>query len=418
MVEATAKPRAGRYRFFVAALTFVSEVALGINFVGPAAMFPLIMASYGVNRATVSLLVSSVTLMRVILLTPTSVIAAKVGIKRAYSVGVFLMAAGLLTPLAVDFPMLLATRILYGVGSAVVMPLVGAVVVQWFDSRELPLVNSLNVVGSSLGATISMFATVLVAQSFGWEAPLALYGWLAMACFVAWALFGRERRDAQSALQSMSLREMTWVLRQKSTLLLGMGMMGAFGLYMGLNSWLPTYYSQVKGMPLATASAITGLLPFWGIVGSLLGGVLPAWLGLRRPFIMISGSVTALAALGTYLSPNLPLTYFSISLMGVSSWLFMPAAFTIMMELPDMTPERVGVMLATALAMGNLSVSVSPLIIGYLADLTDSYLPGFLLWNLGPLANLAAGFLLPETGPRARATPPVVEEVVAAGEDL
>jgi hypothetical protein len=54
---------------------------------------------------------------------------------------------------------------------------------------------------------------------------------------------------------------------------------------------------------------------------------------------------------------------------------------------------------------GNLGNFVSPLVVGYLADVTGSYLPGFMVFSALSLSLLAAGLLLPETGPKARTFP-------------
>jgi len=79
-----------------------------------------------------------------------------------------------------------------------------------------------------------------------------------------------------------------------------------------------------------------------------------------------------------------------------------PSLFTIPMELPDMS-VRSGVIVVSVMQVGgNLGNFISPLIVGYLADITGSYLPGFITFSLISLGLLLAGLLLPETGPKAR----------------
>jgi cyanate permease len=54
------------------------------------------------------------------------------------------------------------------------------------------------------------------------------------------------------------------------------------------------------------------------------------------------------------------------------------------------------------LVVGSTGNFAGPLLVGYLADSTGSYLPGFIICALISLGVLAAGLLLPETGPRAK----------------
>ena len=58
---------------------------------------------------------------------------------------------------------------------------------------------------------------------------------------------------------------------------------------------------------------------------------------------------------------------------------------------------------------GNFGNFVGPLIVGYLADMTGSYLPGFIISATLSLSLLVAGLLLPETGPKARKATIAVE---------
>ncbi len=51
---------------------------------------------------------------------------------------------------------------------------------------------------------------------------------------------------------------------------------------------------------------------------------------------------------------------------------------------------------------GNFGTFMGPLITGYLADLTGSYLPGIIIFAVFSLSLLVAGLMLPETGPAAR----------------
>ena len=52
--------------------------------------------------------------------------------------------------------------------------------------------------------------------------------------------------------------------------------------------------------------------------------------------------------------------------------------------------------------VGNIGNFIGPLLVGYLVDMTGSFLPGFVLATVASLTLLVAGFMLPETGPRAK----------------
>ena len=81
--------------------------------------------------------------------------------------------------------------------------------------------------------------------------------------------------------------------------------------------------------------------------------------------------------------------------------MFIPALLTIPMELPGVTVERVAIVTAAALTMGNGATVISPLFIGYLTDAMGSYLPSLTIVAILPLTLVIGALALPETGSKA-----------------
>ena len=76
--------------------------------------------------------------------------------------------------------------------------------------------------------------------------------------------------------------------------------------------------------------------------------------------------------------------------------------FTVAMELPDTNPRIAAVAIAVALTIGNFAGFFGPLIVGLLADISGSYLPGLVTSSILSWSLLIGGLLLPETGPGRR----------------
>jgi cyanate permease len=73
------------------------------------------------------------------------------------------------------------------------------------------------------------------------------------------------------------------------------------------------------------------------------------------------------------------------------------------MELYPADSSRVAIIFASIMTLGGIVNFIAPLVVGAVADLTGSFVPGLALfavlaWGLG-----VVGFLLPETGPGRRA---------------
>lgn len=401
-MEVTSK---SSYRFIIEILVIGILSSVGLIWMAPGPLFPMIMEDYSIDRVTVSLATAIVSLNMAIFAIPAGIIANRVGLKKTFAVGAFLMASGVLTPFSSNIIQLLTTRVIFAIGVAMTFPIAGGVVMQWFSRRELPLVNGLNMSVVGVGNTIALLATVGVANALGWKSSLALYGAVAFAFALAWLVLGKEHKSHTTESGAADVSPPISVgaaLKQRTTLLLGLSMAGPFIITMAISSWLPTYYNEVFGMPLSQASSIAGLFTLFGIPACILGGLLPMWTGLRKPFLIIPGILLGPAALGTFLVNDLTIIYISVALFGICSLIFLPAIFTLAMELPGMSPQVAPVVIAAALAMGNFVAATGPLMVGFLTDISGSYLPGLIVCSVLSLTLFIGGLLLPETGPKAK----------------
>jgi MFS family permease len=370
-------------------------------------LLPFIMQEYGINRGSAGWFASAAPITIAIVSLPVGILAARFSIKKAFAAGALLQAAGILAPLVSSYEPLLLTRVLFAAGAAITVPLSTAIATQWFSSRKLPLFNGLTMTFINLGNAIAFAATVPIATFISWKAPMVMYGAFALTCALAWMVLGKNAPGepggtgaSRAAVQKVSLKQ---AFSQRATLLLALAVFGSWGLWNSVAAWLPSYYYEVFGLPLSTASSIVTLVAVGGTIGCLAGGIIPVRMGRRKPMLIISGSFMGLALVSAILFNNLAVIGISIALLGLAGNLQNPSLFTIPMELPGASLRSGIVMLSMVQMGGNLGNFISPLVVGSLADITGSYLPGFGMFAVISLSSLVAGLMLPETGPRGKA---------------
>ena len=161
--------------------------------------------------------------------------------------------------------------------------------------------------------------------------------------------------------------------------MLSLATIGPFGLFMGYNYWLPSYYHEGLAMSLEQAGSLAAILPLGVGVLNLLSGIILSWLGLRKPIFILSGILMPLLASGTFLFDNLTIITISLVLLGLIFSLFAISLFTTIMELPGISLEKVAVATAAALTFGNLAATLSPIFLGAATDILGSYKPGLFL---------------------------------------
>jgi MFS family permease len=411
-----------RYRFVVQSLLILNRgcISLIYSLAGP--LIPLIMQEFGINRGAAGWFASATPLTVAIVAVPIAILGARYSLKKTFAVGALLQAAGIFIPFVHTYSLLILTRVVFACGTAIMVPAASAISAEWFKSRELTMVNGITVSYTNLTGALAFLITVPIALALSWRAPVVIYAFFGLTCAIAWMIFGKQRNKERvilkaidhSASEARPERSVRQALTQKSTFLIALAVMGSWGLAGAMGAWLPTYYHQVFNMPLQKASSIAAITMGTGIVISIVGGILPQRLGRRKPFLIIPGVFMGLTALCSVLFNNTAVIIVMIILFGIFSGLQIPTLYTLPFELPGATP-RTGIAVMFALQCGgNFGNFLGPLITGYLADLTGSYLPGFIVFAVFSLSLLVAGLLLPETGPAAKkmAMTPEAEKAV------
>ena len=390
------------YRFVVAGFLLLFNTSYGINFGAVAPIIPLIMEDHDVSRGTASLLISVVIIGQAVLFIPGGMLAARSPVKLILGLGWLLSGVMALTAVVDSFLFLVVIRAIYGLALALVMPATARLVMRWFKPKEIPIVTSLNITSFTLGLGAGTFIAAPISLQLGWQNTLSLFGGVLVVGGLAWVLLAKIPPAVGRTVSVVSFKDMWVLMRSKVTLLLGVGDGVILAQFFALTTWLPTYYNQEFDMSLTKAGFIVGVIPIAGFFATLVGGFLGSRAVARRPLFIGSGLLAGLAGFGSFALNNEALIYVSMVALGISSFLYLPALLTMPMELKGSTESNVAVTWAVMFAVSSAFGVVSPITVGFMTDSLDSYVPGFALWTVIALGLVVVGFLLPETGPRAR----------------
>lgn len=399
-----------RYRFVIEALLFLTYAVFGISWIAVTPLIGDLQAEFDISGAQLGMLNTMVSVAKVVAPLVTGLLAVRIGIKKTILLGSLCICFAAIAPFATDFRLFLASRFIFGIGGAVVVTLLGPMVMQWFPAAERPIVNAFNNVAVNTGITITLFATVPLAAALGWRKTLLAYGVLSVVLMLAWAVLGRDRAS-ESTMDGSAPVRYAEIWRMSETWTIALAFAGPLALYLAFNTWLPKHYVEAFGMSKLAASQATGLFNLIGIPTAIAAGVLTKQLGLRRPFIIASGLLMGVAGFGMILVNHPAVILASAVLLGICLFTYVSPLFTIPMELKGMSSQHVSLMMGTVFSVAYLFSSLSPIVVGYLRDLTGSFVPGLALWAAFSWVLAIGGLLLPETGPKAAARRQPVEAI-------
>ena len=299
---------------------------------------------------------------------------------------------------------------------------------RWFDAGRGKAMG-FAYLGIGVGGAIVPLLSAALVNAFGWRVALQVLGVLIIVLALPFAYAVRESPDdarlkdsrrtgmkARAPTRALTMEREAFIpqidrdagfqpsgsfgaiLRTPAFYLLALGSMCSIAAVGGANQHLKLYLSLDRGYPQGEAARIISLVLALSIAGRLLMG----WLADRMPKKQVMLIIYLLVAA-------------SIPLLFLASFPGAMYAFAVVFGLglggeyliiPLIAAELFGVkvlgrLLGVVLTADGVAEAVSPMLVGYLRDVTGSYRIGFFGLILVALAGAAAVAALPR--PRAGA---------------
>ena len=369
---------------------------MGINVFSISPILPEIIQDLDLNRSKAGLLVSLPLLIAACFGLLGGVLAIKLGGFRAFTIGWFLMGAVTFSAILTSFIPLISLRLLYGIGTGLILTTTGPILIQWFKGREIIIMNALNTATLSLGIASSVSLTAPLTGVFEWNLAISSYGIRGLVGGLFWVILGKPNAPKDTLSPSPPLRIIKDTLSNRAILLLLAADAGVLFQYTALSGWLPTFFTEIRSMNTTQSGFATSLLPLVGVISVLLGGVLPLKIGTPRLYLILPGILILLGGPACYLSGTPLIIYSALILVGVGSWLYVPTLLSQTMRLANMSPDKVSVIWGSLITFSGLSMFISPVLVGIIRDTSGSFLAGFIICSIASSTLLISGIFIPK----------------------
>lgn len=397
--------QAPRYRWVIEALLIITLIVQVISWLAPAPILAPMVKSLRISLGEAGLIISIIALCIAVFSFLGAVVAERLGTLRALLLGIWLLSlAEIASGYTASFGALLLCRVLEGIGYGIIIGPPATLVMQWFGEREWPYINMVNALCAYVGITLVFAITPRLYGALGasWHRTLIWYGVSAVCVAILWTAFGRER--AVAGAPSHGTREASnipEVMRMRGVILMAIALFGGMWVFQLYTAFLPEFFRVARGMKLEEAASLTAMLPLAGIFAAGLGGLLTGIIGLRKPFLWPMAVLTLIGCVGAIMFTDLTAIRLSLVLVGIGASGGLAATGTLMMELPGMTPAKMGTAFAFIWAVGYAGAFISPFLGGALAPALGlrNVMLAFLVLQVLPIVAM---YMLPETGPGRR----------------
>lgn len=362
-----------RYRWAILFVALYAFVAYAFAFQTVPPIISSIKAEFNIlSDAEAALLMSIVLVPGIFLSLPAGLFLKKYGGRRVGFASLICVVLGcFVTATANSFIIVLAGRLILGLGGSFIVTTAPAIIAQWFTRNELG--KAMGVYGICMPlATVAAFPSATIFMlAYGWRFPFYIslvVGIIAATLFVVVAKEGpfaehENEAGARKALGNFEVWKvgLVWLFFNAATL--------------SFTTWAPRLFETYKGMDGVYASFLASLLMWVTIFFVPLYGWMSDRTGRRKPFAIIGSFLMMLAFVALAYTSDLVLVVLIVAL-GVAAAMIPPIASALPAEIlgPSLASVGFGI---TGMCMNLGAASAQPLV-GFLLDVTKSYTYCFL----------------------------------------
>lgn len=371
------------------------------------AMGPFIGEAYALTPAQKGFMISVPILAGALMRFPLGVLAQYIGRKNAAMVEMVLVIAalGFGYGFVDSYDSVLAMGVLLGIAGAsfgVALSLGSG----WYPPKYKGLAMGIAGAGNS-GTVLAVLFAPPLAQAFGWQ---TVYGLAALTMLLPLAVMWFVAKEPPDREQQ-TLREHTACLFEKDGWAFSLLYIVTFGGFIGLATFLPTYFYDQFGVTKVQAGQLTMLATLMGSAVRVLGGFIADRLGgihtLSGVLVLVALTLTACGYAGTSLTATTLLFMLCFAALGAGNG----ALFQLVPLRWPLTTAVAGSMIGEIGALGG---GFLPNAMGQSKQHFGTYLYGFLAFVALAIVMLVMLRILQirwtrtwaEKGGRARATSP------------
>jgi MFS family permease len=346
---------------------------------------------------------------------PVGWLAERVGADRVLAAGLVIWAsATLLLGLSSVFPMLIALRMLLGIGESSGFPCVNKLLAMAVPVQSLGTANGIVGFAYLFGPAVGTFCGGLLMAHFGWRAAFLVFGALSLLWLYPWSRIAVSRRAAARPMTDAAPALLTLV-RCRALWGTGLGLFSANYAYYFVLLWLPYYLVKERGYSTLEMAKLAGLAYVVTAVSALAcgwatdrfiargGSANFSYKGIM--FVAHAGAVLCMLAMA--FGPR-PLAIASIFLYQALTGAASPGMYAIPQILGG--AQATGRWVGIQNSLGNLAGVIAPAATGFIIDATGHFTAAFVLSAAVSLLGLIGWIvMLPRVAPIdwvRRAAPP------------
>lgn len=344
---------------------FVLSVGVNAFVIAPSSILPLFIDRFGITEAVAGNIISAAIIGSILTQIPGGYLLDRYDNRWLVTgaIGIYFIAVGAIQVFD-GFTQFLVFRAVGGMVAGFIFTAGANIVGEIFPADQQDLATSIYITSAPASFALAHATSPLLVSVIG---PLQVFLFHVAVTAAGLVIFWVAVTERIQTGEPLTASEFVRAIGNRSLLLLAFSLFAMYCLYIFLNTWLPTYGTDILSLSLSEAGFVTALVPLIGIVARPTGGWLSGYLGGRRRPVIGGGLFGALVFL--ILVPFAPdLVVFLLLLAGAAFTLQMGVGlyYVLTRELASKGAE--GTSLTVLTAIGFTGSFVAPIAGGWLID--------------------------------------------------
>src|SRR2546429_2352143 len=382
-------------RWLVLGSVLTSRVIYTINWFNIAPLLGatgLIALGLSIDLPSQGLLTSSFLLGAGIFQIPAGIVSARWGPRNTSQLGMLILSlSGIGEGLSPNFPILLVSRFLLGLGAALFFAPAIGILTPLFRQEEEGLVLGLYNSCFNIGGAIGLFGWVLVTDFLGWRGGLVLGGVIGVVS----VLIGQVVIPRDKVIPRTQRRSIRPVFRNLNILLIAFRVLGFWGAIFSSSTFLEAYTKDVYGISPYISGLMAPTIMFASIFGGPFGGYLSDRLRRRKIFMLVPGMLGSVGIILFGVSQPLEL-WFVIPAVGFLDAMVFSTMYASASQYPEVGHEYAPLGISIINSVQILGSFFVPIGFTFFASMYNSFSAGWFFMGGFAIAMMLLIFILQE----------------------
>ena len=339
---------------------------LSVSLISP--LFDVLIDPFGATPSTIGLLVSAYTAPALFVIPLSGALSDRYGRKPVLLAGLVLFGlSGSAIAAVSEFRTVLALRVLQGIGSAGISPIVITSIGDLYSDAEAATGQGLRI--GAVGGAQTVFPPLAAALAvFAWQFSFLLYGMAIPIAFVVYRYFEEPSGDgADTAGDRSYLRQLFRLAVRPRVFLVLVAYAGPVFLYFGFQAYVSIHVVRVLDGTPRGASVVVALFSIvYAVAATQAGRIAERFAGRYRPLVG-SNVLMATGLSGFAFAPTMPLAVLAGAVFGAGYGLTSSFYRSV---LPEFAPRSLrGGLVSVAETLGRVGATMAPIVVGTLVRL-------------------------------------------------